>query len=57
MERIIAADPANEARVAAILRAQGAAEIEQAQGEWHDRDWTSFEPAAVPRLVAGTFAV
>lgn len=57
MERIIAADPANEARVVAILRAQDAAQIEQAQGEWQDGDWTSFDPAAVPRLVASTFVV
>jgi len=47
-------DPANEARVVATLRAQGAAAIEHAQGEWRDGDWTSFDPAATPSLVANT---
>ena len=45
------ADPANEKRVIATLRAQGAADIEQAQGEWRDGDWTDFDPVAKPRLV------
>ena len=33
------------------LRAQGAADIEQAQGEWRDGDWADFNPVAAPRLV------
>jgi len=46
------ANPANEKRVIATLRAEGAADIEQAQGEWLDGDWTDFDPVAAPRLVA-----
>lgn len=45
------ADPVNEKRVIATLRAQGAADIEQAQGEWRDGDWADFNPVAAPRLV------
>lgn len=47
------AKPANEARVVATLRAEGAADIEQAFGEWRDGDWTDFDPVATPRLVQG----
>jgi hypothetical protein len=46
------AKPANEKRVIATLRAKGAADIEQAQGEWRDGDWTNFDPVAAPRPVA-----
>jgi hypothetical protein len=46
------ANPANEKRVIATLRAEGAADIEQAQGKWLDGDWTDFDPVAAPRLVA-----
>ena len=45
------ADPANEDRVIGTLRAQGAADIEQAEGEWRDGDWVDFNPIARPRLV------
>ena len=45
------ANPVNEKRVIATLRAQGAAEVEQAQGEWRDGDWADFNPVAPPRLV------
>ena len=45
------ANPVNEQRVIATLRAQGAADIEQAHGEWRDGDWTDFNPVAAPRLV------
>lgn len=45
------AKPANEKRVIATLRAKGAADIEQAQGEWRDGDWTDFDPVAAPRPV------
>jgi hypothetical protein len=45
------AKPANEERVIATLRAEGAADIEQAYGEWRDGDWTDFDPVAAPRLV------
>ena len=45
------ADPLIEKRVIATLRAQGAADIEQAQGEWRDGDWVDFNPVAAPRLV------
>ncbi len=47
------ATPSNEARVIDTLRAAGAADIEQAEGQWRDGDWVDFDPVAVPRLVAG----
>jgi hypothetical protein len=45
------ADPAIELRVIEALRARSAADIEQADGEWHNGDWTDFNPIAVPHLV------
>lgn len=45
------ADPANEERVIATLRAEDAADIEQAEGEWLDGDWVDFDPVTAPRLV------
>ena len=45
------ANPVNEKRVIATLRAEGAADIEQAHGEWRDGDWADFNPVAAPRLV------
>jgi hypothetical protein len=30
----------------------GAEDIEQAEGEWHDGDWLSFDPVAEPHQVA-----
>jgi hypothetical protein len=45
------ANPGIEQRVIATLRAQGAADIEQAQGEWRDGDWADFNPVAAPHLV------
>jgi hypothetical protein len=45
------ANPASEQRVIAILRAEGAADIEQARGVWRDGDWVDFNPVAAPRLV------
>lgn len=45
------ANPVNEKRVIATLRAGGAADIEQAHGEWRDGDWLDFNPVAAPRLV------
>jgi hypothetical protein len=45
------ADPANEERVIDTLRAQGAADIEAAYGEWRDGGWSDFDPVAAPRLV------
>lgn len=47
------AKPVNEARVIDTLRAEGAADIEQAEGKWRDGDWVDFDPVAAPRLVAG----
>ena len=47
------ADPLNEQRVIATLRAQGAAGIEQAHGVWRNGDWTDFNPVAAPHLVDG----
>ena len=48
------ATPVNEKRVIAALRAQGAADIERADGQWRDGDWTDFNPVAAPQLVAST---
>ena len=45
------AAPMNQERVIASLRAGGAADIEEASGEWLDGDWTDFDPVAAPRLV------
>jgi len=45
------ADPANEQRVVATLRAEGAADVEQADGQWEDGDWVDFDPFAPPQLV------
>ena len=45
------ANPMNEKRVIATLQAQGAADIEQADGEWRDGDWTDFNPVEKPQLV------
>ena len=45
------ANPVNEKRVIATLRAEGAADIEQAHGEWRDGDWADFGPVAARRLV------
>src|SRR5450631_4633889 len=47
------AEPSNEKRVIATLRAEGAADIEMADGEWRDGGWSDFDPVAVPRLVEG----
>lgn len=48
------ATPVNEKRVIAVLRAQGAADIERADGLWHDGDWTDFNPVTAPRLVTAS---
>jgi hypothetical protein len=48
------AEPANEERVIATLRAEGAADIEEAHGQWRDGDWADFDPVATPRLVKNT---
>jgi len=45
------ANPAQEKRVIATLRAEGAADIERAQGEWREGDWADFDPVAAPQLV------
>jgi hypothetical protein len=45
------AEPANEKRVIATLRAEGAADIEGAYGEWRDGGWSDFNPVAAPRLM------
>lgn len=49
------ANPENEKRVEkrviATLLAEGAADIEQADGKWRDGDWTDFNPVAAPQLV------
>lgn len=45
------ATPMIEKKVIATLRAQGAADIERADGKWRDGDWTDFDPVAAPQLV------
>jgi hypothetical protein len=45
-------EPVNELRVIETLRAEGAEDIEHAQGEWADGDWIDFDPAASPKLVS-----
>lgn len=47
-------DRDEEQRVIDTLRAQGAADIEEADGEWRDGNWVDFDPVAVPRLVDST---
>jgi hypothetical protein len=46
------ADPSSEQRVISTLRAQGAADIEEAEGEWREGDWVDFNPVQKPKLVA-----
>lgn len=45
------ADPANESRVIAALRAEGASDIEHAEGVWTNGDWSDFDPLAAPQRV------
>jgi hypothetical protein len=46
MLSMLIASPVNEKRVIATLRAEGAADIELAHGEWRDGDWADFNPVA-----------
>jgi hypothetical protein len=34
-----------------ILRREGAADVERAQGVWLNGDWTDFDPIASPHMV------
>jgi hypothetical protein len=45
------ANPEHENRVIDTLRAEAAADIERADGEWRDGDWVDFDPVAAPQLV------
>jgi len=45
------ANPSVLNRVVRTLRAEGAVDVEQAEGEWRGGDWTSFDPLSSPRLV------
>ena len=45
------ANPADEQRVIASLRAEGAADIEHATGEWSAGNWSDFNPVKAPRLL------
>lgn len=47
-------EPVNELRVIETLRAEGAEDIEHAQGEWADGDWIDFDPGASPKLLLPT---
>jgi hypothetical protein len=40
-----------EEEVLRVLRAQGALEIERAQGEWGDAGWTDFDPRRPPDYI------
>ena len=44
-------EPVNELRVIETLRAEGAMDIEHAQGQWADGDWIDFDPETAPKLV------
>lgn len=46
------ATPAEEARAIAILRAQGALDIERAEGTIMEHQWHDFDPVEVPVLVS-----
>lgn len=48
------AAPSDESRVIDALVAHGALDVERAQGEWADGNWTDFDAAAPPRLVKTT---
>jgi hypothetical protein len=50
------AAPAGEQRVIDTLRREGAADIERAEGNWLDGDWTDFDPVGAPRLVSPAVA-
>lgn len=52
MLKVRIANPVNEERVIAALRAAGAADIEPEHGELHDGDWANFNSVAAPRRVA-----
>lgn len=43
-----------QSRVIKDLEMGGAADIEQAEGEWNDGDWTDFNPRAIPYPVEHT---
>ena len=40
-----------EADALRVLRAQGAVEIERAQGEWRDGSWVDFDPRRPPQFI------
>ena len=37
--------------IADLLRANGARDIERAEGEWRDGEWIDFDPRRTPRLI------
>ena len=44
-------DESTENQAIDVLRAQGALEIERAEGEWRDGGWKDFDPRRVPNTV------
>lgn len=44
-------DPQLESHVVETLRTEGAADVEQAIGEWRDGKWQDFDPASAPHLI------
>lgn len=44
-------EPSSEKTVVDTLRAAAAEDLERAQGEWHDGQWTDFDPLAPPHKI------
>ena len=44
-------DSGGEEGVAQVLRAQGALEVERAQGDWRDGTWADFDPRRTPNPI------
>jgi hypothetical protein len=40
-------------RIIEVLRANGAQDIERADGEWRDGQWVDFDPRRTPQLIDG----
>ena len=47
----VSAGSVAEDELVRVLRAQGALEIERAQGEWRDGTWADFDPRRTPDLI------
>jgi hypothetical protein len=47
-------DEGSEQDAIEALRAQGALEIERAEGEWRNGAWADFDPRRVPETITGS---